>query len=161
MAKTDIEAMRASNRAPKEKVEDLIQRIEANEQDIVDKRMANMAAMKPFYADREELYAEAKSNGIHTKALKKVVQHRLALRKLIAAAEKMDEVTADEYEFMRDQMDLFGVVPVSETVQEEHDAEKAALTDQIEALKKEISALEDAAEFDAPEDDKPRLKAVK
>lgn len=138
---TDIEGMRASNRASKEVVEDLVKRIEANEVDVVNKRMANMASMKPFYAIREELYGEAKSQGIHSKALKNLVKHRKALRNLIAAAEKMDDTTSDEYEHMRDQMDLFGAVPVSQQLLDGHDLELKKLNDRIKALKSEIDEL--------------------
>ena len=104
MDKTDIEAMRKSNRPNEDVVEGLVKRVESINNDILKKRMDNMRAMKPLYDDRGEIYKEAKEQGIHTKALKKLVSARAALRKLITAAENMDDTTADEYSHMADQI---------------------------------------------------------
>ena len=107
--------------------------------DILKKRMENMASMKPLYADRGEIYKEAKEQGIHTKALKKLVSARAALRKLITAAENMADTTADEYSHMADQLNLFGEVPGQE------DAIKKATAgglQTIKSLNEKIKVLE-------------------
>ena len=143
--KTDIDEMRKSNRPAADVVDGLVTRIENMNNDILKKRMENMASMKPLYADRGEIYKEAKEQGIHTKALKKLVSARAALRKLITAAENMDDTTADEYSHMADQLNLFGEVPGTEDLinKAKADADKdiKALNEKIKVLEAEIEEL--------------------
>jgi len=165
MSKTDIDAMRKSNRPGAEQVEGFLTRIEKINTDIQNQRMANMRAMKPHYEDRGEIYKQAKEQGIHTKALKGLVSARAALQKLITKADNMDDTTGDEYSHMADQIELFAVVPMSPSVQKAHDAELAAKDAEIKALNAKIEALtEEAGEkvkpAEDPAADKPKLKAV-
>lgn len=166
MGHTDIDAMKKSNRPHKTVVSDIIKRIEDNEDAALKQKMANMSLMKPFAAQRLELYTEAREKGIHSKALKALIKARDQLRKLVVAAEKLDDDTADEYSHMRDQMDLFGIVPMSEGAKKasaKKDEEIKTLNAEIADLKVVIDSLEngvDTAEPD-PVAEKPRLKTVK
>ena len=160
MDKTDIEAMRKSNRPNEDVVEGLVKRVESINNDILKKRMDNMRAMKPLYDDRGEIYKEAKEQGIHTKALKKLVSARAALRKLITAAENMDDTTADEYSHMADQIDLFGEIPKSIKLEEAHAAETKALNEKIKVLEAEIEELTSDTKTADSDPTTPKLVAV-
>lgn len=164
MDKTDIEAMRKSNRPNEDVVDGLVKRVESINNDIQKKRMDNMRAMKPLYDDRGEIYKEAKVQGIHTKALKKLVSARAALRKIITAAENMDDTTADEYSHMADQLNLFGEVPGTEDLikKAKADADKdiKALNEKIKVLEAEIEELTSDTKTADSDPTKPKLAAV-
>lgn len=155
--KTDIDEMRKSNRPNTDVVQDFVDRMENIDADILKQRMANMAAMKPFYQDRGEILGEAKEQGIHTKALKMLVTARKNLRGVATLSEKYDDTTGDEFSMLADQTDLFGIVPVSEAVKAEQKAREEAHAAEIKALQAKIDLLTEQA---APK--KPtKLKAVK
>jgi len=163
--KTDVDAMRKSNRPNKEGIMGFVTRIENKNQEILDLKMENLKKFKPMYADRAAIFGEAKEQGYHTKALGKLISSRKALRKISTILETLEETTADEYEYMADTIDMFAEVPNSNAANEEI----KALKEQIESLKSDIANLTEEptkpskslAEDVAADAEKPKLKAVK
>ncbi len=110
---SDLDAIKQANRPSAETELASVNAMEDLNKRILEKRMENMASMKPFYAERKEIVADARANGIHGDALKELVADRALLRKIKEKIANLDETAGEELRIMRENIGLFDNLPIS------------------------------------------------
>lgn len=154
--KTDKADMRGHNLPKKEVHDNYIKKLIVIEQDKRSQAAKNRARMKRFKDDAEEVYKNARADGVSVKALQHVFKVENFLQKNIKnAADRIDPDTLDEARAIMEQVSTFDNTALGVYANED-DASKAQKDKEAEKLAKSKEA--DAKAFDAAEAQKAAKK---